>query len=729
MTTSATNNDLSVRAFQGSSTTRVRAILYPNSNAYAYDIKERDPRRLDVIRPLELDGATEHSDAPAIVAATVETSLVTGDGGVWQLVLRAPGAYNIKLLQSVAANDWVDIAFIRQGQEWHVMRGIVDSNSTHQRIANGATSYEFVLTGRSFLKPILISPIWFDMYTGDSTEFAALRVLLDSSHQEALATPEQFVKLLIFSYYEELVRSGRAKWRTPDGMPGEVDADDWLTADAMYDSSGFTNFPPRLALTLPNLARLENTTLWQVARQWADLPMCELFADLAPAALPPERAALVDVGVGADFEFESSSYASAVRRPRYFQQMEPVPIGSAQTRVIFRDCPFPSPTRDGSIEQAAWFNTVALFETNREGVTEMHLSKSDTERMNAFYVAPQMVQELGAIGTALAGALWDPEDVSTAGLRRMDVFSRYVGDPRGPDGLLLPRAYRKVIRDFFCLNHLFLSGEIRLAPGRPDVRIGSRFRVRGPTPDEDVTTYVQAVRHEWTLPGGLRTTLGVSRGWIGTDESLWTTLTNYVNKYEQVEIDTSSSASVAYQSQAPSTPHTPAPGARPPEELRYAPDEARTIDLFREAAAIAGVPEEWATDPALHALLGLESGGWVGRPTARLARKRGYSPMDYSGWVAIHNEFKALPLNKTQPADWVLKSHTTDRNRWDSTATGLGQLLLFRVDQFYPGATNAERRAGIGVPLSEAVGMLKYIQAIHTTPAQALGAWNTRDGY
>lgn len=739
MTTSASVRNLDVRGYQGSSTTRVKAILYPNANEFAFDIKSRDPRRINIQGALELNGVNEKSSEPGIIAASVQNSL-DGAGGSWQLVIKAGDAFNRQAIRSVEANDWVDIAFLRQDQEWHVMRGIVDSNTEHTRVSRGATAREFVLSGGSFLKPIITAPVWFDMFSGDTTEMAALRALMEAPDEDIRA-PDKFVKYFLFSYYEELVKSGRAKWKLPPGMPGEVDTDDWLTADAMYDSSGFTNFPPRISAILPNLLRLENLSLWNLAREWSDPPLCELYADLAPVDNVGGRQPLVDAGVASDTDTDvgatSSTPASQTRARNYFQDLQPVPIGSAQSRIIFRDCPFPSPTRDLEPERSPWFTTIPLFETSREGVTEMHLSKDDSERANAFYCAIRSIQSLAGLSASLMGALWDEDDVSTAGLRRMDVTSSYVGDVFKEDkekSLLMPGDYRRVVRDFFCMNHLLLSGEIQLAPGRPDVRVGSRFRVRGPVPEDDVTGYVQGIRHEWSMPAGLRTTLNVTRGWVGTDDDLWTTLLNYVNSYSEIGPTAGAegeSAVTAYRMRAADrVTYAPTAKGGPPPELHYPPGSQKMIELFLEAAAVVGVPEDWVYSPDLKSLLEQESGGWVGRPTGRLCKKRGIDTFDYVGWVAIHDEFKALPLNRSVPSDWVLKTHTPDKSLWDSTATGLGQLLLQEVDTKYPGATKAERRAGIGVPLAEAVGMLAYIKERYPSgPTQAWAFWQAHHWY
>lgn len=159
---------------------------------------------------------------------------------------------------------------------------------------------------------------------------------------------------------------------------------------------------------------------------------------------------------------------------------------------------------------------------------------------------------------------------------------------------------------------------------------------------------------------------------------------------------------------APNEPNVPmSPGStdgRPVANAQvYRPGSPEAIALFREAARVAGVPESWASSQALHNILSRESGGVVGRPNYTYGRRAN----DRSQWDDIHNELK--------------NGRITAR----SSATGLGQLLLSNVDRYYPNG-----RAGIGDPVQEAAGMLRYIQSRYGSPEVAWARYNTRhEGY
>ena len=140
-----------------------------------------------------------------------------------------------------------------------------------------------------------------------------------------------------------------------------------------------------------------------------------------------------------------------------------------------------------------------------------------------------------------------------------------------------------------------------------------------------------------------------------------------------------------------------------PRQDTYAPGSPEARALFSEAARMAGLPPEWGNSEALHNILRRESGGQVGRPNYTY----GDRARDPSQWGSIHDELK--------------NGQITAR----SSATGLGQLLLSNVDKYYPNG-----RAGIGDPLQEAAGMLRYIADRYGTPENAWRLYGTRhEGY
>ena len=149
----------------------------------------------------------------------------------------------------------------------------------------------------------------------------------------------------------------------------------------------------------------------------------------------------------------------------------------------------------------------------------------------------------------------------------------------------------------------------------------------------------------------------------------------------------------------------------------YPPGSAKARELFRTAAVQAGLPTAWGDDPALHYILGRESGGNVGKLNYTMRTSaQGYGPLAMwpAAWALIQ-----------QIAQARITSGKNASFPTSSSATGLGQLLAMpkwqkgklypsNVMKFYPDGLD-----GIGNPLNEAVGMLRYIADRYGSPAVA----------
>jgi len=147
----------------------------------------------------------------------------------------------------------------------------------------------------------------------------------------------------------------------------------------------------------------------------------------------------------------------------------------------------------------------------------------------------------------------------------------------------------------------------------------------------------------------------------------------------------------------------PDPAATTQNLKTYKPGSPEQIQLFKDAARKAGLPESWAESKGLQNLLRSESNGQVGRPNYTY----GTRAKDPNQWGSVLNELK----NGQKTAK--------------SSATGLGQLLLGNADKYYPSG-----RQGIGNPQEEAIGMMRYIKDRYGSPDAAWAKYNTRhEGY
>ena len=123
--------------------------------------------------------------------------------------------------------------------------------------------------------------------------------------------------------------------------------------------------------------------------------------------------------------------------------------------------------------------------------------------------------------------------------------------------------------------------------------------------------------------------------------------------------------------------------------MKFTPGSKEAQQLFTFAAISAGLPAEWWQNQSLHNILGRESGGIVGRANYTMVRE----------WID-GKEIKHIAESHMQ-AHWK----NIARISWVvSTAVWLGQLTLSN-EKFLPNG-----RHSIGIPLDEAIGMLRYIR-------------------
>jgi hypothetical protein len=214
-------------------------------------------------------------------------------------------------------------------------------------------------------------------------------------------------------------------------------------------------------------------------------------------------------------ELSCDLYRAGESTEKWYQSFGLKPA-DGQMVVTFRERPFVS-LEFG--ESSPWFG-LPLYELPLEFLGDIEVGRGGAERYNAFFVAPALVQAIiksGAID--MTPPLWDQDDVFFRGLRRFDVTSKYTA--QDADYIGLASRQREKVRDWHCLNAYMLQGTIAPAIGLPDLRVGTRLRIPGVRSErENETYYVESVSHNWTKETGIRTQVGVTRGWIGTDTDM-----------------------------------------------------------------------------------------------------------------------------------------------------------------------------------------------------------------
>lgn len=488
--------------FQGSETTGVEIKIYPQRG---------DPVTYEST-PFTLSGR-RRSDEESSVISVSTTKAMGAASGSWTVALK-PGQREIRdgFFKRLIDDDWIDITFIRNSHRWHVLRGLLDNARRLRKVGGtGATGTIYTLTGRDFGKIWEITPIWFSPYSSISLS-SALSLEIFGTTAETAGPPPNVVDGFLFGMLRVIASHGRENWTIPPGMPA--------ASRTFIDSvaSDFTGHDPLRFSDPKNPAELRSIgvnwatpsgTLWDLAKGWSDPIFNELWTDLA------ERGTSIqDPGDG---EFTPSE---------------------SRATVFFRDRPFPT-LEEG--KESAWFH-LPTHVLPVQHITDLDVGRSGAERFNAFFAAPQITQEaIAQGGLDLNAPLWSSEDISRHGLRRFDVTTKY--SSAVADLLGVSSRQRIAVRDWYCINPYLLSGTIQARIGMPGARVGSRLLIPGRlSSSENETYYIETVSHNWAPAQGIKTSFGVTRGWIGTDDAYLDLLQNLALEYDVPPIATAGEA-------------------------------------------------------------------------------------------------------------------------------------------------------------------------------------------
>ena len=476
--------------FQQSETSRAELYAYTHGD---------DPVFRHPPQTLTFRGTGEQDGSFSLLS--IETNKSLGSpAGTWTATVKQ-AAGQPPLDELILDDDWLDIAFTRWGEPYHVMRGLTETISRRVVVdGTGATTTAWDISGYDHGKVWMRTPVFFNKYIGENVGGGAtLRAFFMS--QGAFGSPDRVVDTFLRAFLQEFKDRGNVSWQLPPSMPGVfLDTDRFFANSYTYYTEDFTNTPKRLDYNAHMLDH-QNSTLWDLATQWSDPQFCELYTELLDA-----------------------------RTGRYPEPGKTLDIDETQMAVIFRDRPFPHQAGGRPAFASNWFD-LPLYEVSLQDIRANNTSRSGTERKNAFFAQPIIGSESHGQQAQLAAPLWDREDIRRHGIRRMDYTSRYVAVDE--DNLGLTTYQREQMRDWFGLNHYFYAGTLELGHSRPDIRVGTRLRIVGKSGEiDDETYYVEGVSHQWQYGSGARTALQVSRGWRGTDRSLMQAVGGLSNRYE-----------------------------------------------------------------------------------------------------------------------------------------------------------------------------------------------------
>jgi len=123
--------------------------------------------------------------------------------------------------------------------------------------------------------------------------------------------------------------------------------------------------------------------------------------------------------------------------------------------------------------------------------------------------------------------------------------------------------------------------------------------------------------------------------------------------------------------------------------------------LFKTACKIAKIDESWANNPYLHKIM-----------------------LNESWWIVWNLNYTIKGMDLSEYKRRSLNSKSNNPIGSKSTASWLWQLLLSNIDKYYPSG-----RKGIGNPIEEAVGLIRYIRDRYWNPDIAMSVYWRKGSY
>lgn len=478
--------------------------------------------------PLPLDGRTERDPNPTITSLTVQNTMA--QGGSFQVSMKLPEGQH--LLDLCTDDDWVDIELGINGTYWHVMRGLIDEvRESASASGSGVTSRSAMISGQSFQKVWASTPMWHSATRAENLGGAELQGIAGIG----LDVPGTIASFL-FDYTNSIAQRERSSVAMPLAMPGVRSdfADSWA-----QDETGFNDDDiPRVNLLRNSF--FPNQNVWEVAQSWADPYFCEVYTDILPAAptepsdRPPDRLGRVQ-RVNAE-----SAYSRLGSDPASLRRG--LPTDQSAMTLVVRNKPFISVAYAGSYllgRESPWFS-LPMTTVPYQHVVQTDIGRSGYERFNAFMCAAQFADAGRSVSVRdVSLPLWNVDDMRQHGIRIMDCVTNYeprqAGQGATVDSTTFARRLRTKLRDWYAAASYYLNGSVTFGRGVPDLRVGTRLRLTGSNPSDQLTAYVEQVSHTFSPGGGVRTQAGITRGYRGTDAEHLALLATLVTQYSAPE--------------------------------------------------------------------------------------------------------------------------------------------------------------------------------------------------
>jgi hypothetical protein len=451
---------------------RIGITIYPHADDPVFSSRKTTPRKLNWKKD-ETEGS---------IVSFQWSKRIGEPAGNWAATVKLGRNASIDIMQGdVLSGDWVEIAVLRNGIEFPLCIGRVAAVRQDDHSERGATIRTIMLTGADHGGLFDTKVSWSNIYAQSFKEIAFGLYTFKIQGAPGGKPADLFEAIIGATFGSGAGSTTHSAWTLPPGL-----------SNRLTEALTFGDFQPTFLEALDirkgetrgiyyNQSQLWNNpgeTLGQALQRWCNPVLNEWIVDL-------------------DIESGPSMFASIHERPFI-------------NRIDAANSP--------------WFK-LDEYELPEWMIQAKGLGRSDHERCNIIQITVDMsyMSAIEQVGTM--APIFSLNDVNRHGIHPRLESTPFVSS--GPYGNWNQdrSTWQRLLADWNAMNPYWLNGPVSAKALLPDCRIGQRFRLRRPTPDRDITAYIEGIDmvYQWAPsqsvgPSGM-TALHLTRGWEGTDQS------------------------------------------------------------------------------------------------------------------------------------------------------------------------------------------------------------------
>lgn len=459
--------------------------------------------------PIEFVGDVDTAK-PSIVGVSTSKSLA--GVGTFTLTMKAPRRFLVS--EEIQSGDWIVWWWEINGRAYHGTFGPITNVGRSRTSVGGATAVEFPVTCADFTRVIERTQVWFDDFSDYETNVGG-KITGSRMGYTPTGSPDAVIENVLDAFLGKSGIIGGA-WVPPRGM-------DWIgeyfvqgLKISVSSTLGGADQPHFVGGDHSLLStKLRNGV--EVLAPGTPLLRGEVFGPEIAMFNPAPGTMLMQHVAGLSNDLLNEVFYDVLTEAEDLGALnvaEPVPC------ISVRERPFPNQT-DGL--SSPWWKLPTVRRARNEGLLSDSVTSSDDERINLILLYGSSLGTGVLDQYALHPPSYHRNDIARHGIRKFERSTPFAGFGESPSGTTWTKeleTWCSLVASWYGLNHRWLAGSMSFAGVIPDARVGRRFIVDDDNDEEREQFYIESVAHQWRYPSAGSTSVGVTRGWRGTDEAL-----------------------------------------------------------------------------------------------------------------------------------------------------------------------------------------------------------------